>query len=91
MVYTNKTMTGAMRGFGVPQVCFAHESHMDEIATALNIDPLDIRLLNAFEEGSLSPTSQKLQSVVVKESLLQAAQRFGWTANGNGKGNGAQS
>jgi len=91
VVYTNKTMTGAMRGFGVPQVCFAHESHMDEIATALNIDPLDIRLLNAFEEGSLSPTSQKLQSVVVKESLLQAAQRFGWTANGNEKGNGAQS
>ena len=33
---------------------------------ALDIDPLDIRLLNAFEEGSISPTGQKLQSVVVK-------------------------
>jgi CO/xanthine dehydrogenase Mo-binding subunit len=84
VVYTNKTMTGAMRGFGAPQVCFAYESHMDDIAHALGIDPLDIRLLNAFDEGSLSPTSQKLHSVVVKESLLQAAQRFGW--NGNGKG-----
>jgi CO/xanthine dehydrogenase Mo-binding subunit len=91
VVYTNKTMTGAMRGFGAPQVCFAYESHMDDIATALNIDPLDIRLLNAFEEGSLSPTGQKLESVVVKESLLQAAQRFGWNANGNAKGNGAKS
>jgi CO/xanthine dehydrogenase Mo-binding subunit len=91
VVYTNKTMTGAMRGFGAPQVCFAYESHMDDIATALNIDPLDIRLLNAFEEGSISPTGQKLQSVVVKESLLQAAQRFGWNTNGNGKGNGAKS
>lgn len=78
VVYTNKTMTGAMRGFGAPQVCFAYESQMDDIAAALNLDPLDIRLLNAFEEGSSSPTGQVLQSVVLKDSLLQAAQRFGW-------------
>ncbi len=79
VVYTNKTMTGAMRGFGAPQVCFAYESHMDDIATALGIDPLEIRLLNAFQEGSLSPTGQTLHSVVVRESLLRAAERFGWT------------
>jgi nicotinate dehydrogenase large molybdopterin subunit len=78
VVYTNKTMTGAMRGFGAPQVCFAYESHMDDIAAVLNMDPLDIRLINAFNEGSLSPTGQTLQSVVVKESLLRAAERFGW-------------
>jgi CO/xanthine dehydrogenase Mo-binding subunit len=78
VVYTNKTMTGAMRGFGAPQVCFAYESHMDDIAAALRLDPLDIRLLNAFGEGSVSPTGQVLHSVVVKESLMQAAQRFGW-------------
>lgn len=78
VVYTNKTMTGAMRGFGAPQVCFAYESHMDDIASALGIDPLEIRLRNCFVEGSASPTGQKLQSVVVKESLLQAAQRYGW-------------
>ena len=77
-VYTNKTMTGAMRGFGAPQVCFAYESHMDDIARALGIDPLEIRLRNAFVEGSVSPTGQVLHSVVVKESLLQAAERFGW-------------
>lgn len=77
-VYTNKTMTGAMRGFGAPQVCFAYESQMDEIAAALNIDPLEIRLLNAFEEDSVSPTGQVLHSVVLKNSLRQAAERFGW-------------
>ncbi len=76
--YTNKTMAGAMRGFGAPQVCFAYESHMDDIAHDLGIDPLEIRMLNAFEEGSLSPTGQVLQSVVVKESLQTAAERFGW-------------
>jgi nicotinate dehydrogenase large molybdopterin subunit len=78
VVYTNKTMTGAMRGFGAPQVCFGYESHMDDIAAALKIDPLEIRLANAFTEGSISPTGQVLASVVVKESLLKAAERFGW-------------
>ena len=77
-VYTNKTMTGAMRGFGAPQVCFAYESQMDEIAATLRMDPLEIRLLNAFEEGTASPTGQVLHSVVLKDSLLRAAQRFGW-------------
>ncbi|MBI2508795.1 MAG: molybdopterin-dependent oxidoreductase, partial [Betaproteobacteria bacterium] len=77
-VYTNKTMAGAMRGFGAPQVCFAYESHMDDIAQALGIDPLEIRLRNVFVEGSASPTGQVLHSVVVRESLLQAAERFGW-------------
>jgi nicotinate dehydrogenase large molybdopterin subunit len=78
VVYTNKTMTGAMRGFGAPQVCFAYESQMDDIAHALGIDPLEIRLKNAFHEGSISPTGQHLHSVVVKESLEMAAERFRW-------------
>ena len=77
-VYTNKTTTGAMRGFGAPQVCFAYESHMDDMAHALGIDPLEMRLRNAFTEGSVSPTGQLLQSVAIKESLQQAAERFGW-------------
>ncbi|MGZ9078420.1 MAG: xanthine dehydrogenase family protein molybdopterin-binding subunit [Burkholderiales bacterium] len=77
-VYTNKTMTGAMRGFGAPQVCFAYESQMDDIAHALGLDPLEIRLRNAFTEGSSSPTGQVLQSVAVRETLEKAAQRFGW-------------
>lgn len=77
-VYTNKTTTGAMRGFGAPQVCFAYESQMDDIAHKLGMDPLEIRLKNAFTEGSASPTSQTLQSVAVKESLVQASERFGW-------------
>jgi CO/xanthine dehydrogenase Mo-binding subunit len=51
---------------------------MDDIAKKLGIDPLEIRLRNAFSEGSASPTSQVLQSVAVKESLLQASERFGW-------------
>ena len=77
-VYTNKTVTGAMRGFGAPQVCFAYESQMDTIAEKLGMNPLEIRLKNAFSDGSSSPTSQRLQSVALKESLNQASERFGW-------------
>ena len=71
-------MTGAMRGFGAPQVCFAYESQMDEIAGTLDIDPLEIRMRNAFVNGSISPTGQVLHSVVVRESLLNAARRMNW-------------
>jgi len=49
------------------------------------LDPwIECSLRYVLEEGSLSPTSQKLHSVVIKESLIQAAERFGWNANGNG-------
>jgi nicotinate dehydrogenase large molybdopterin subunit len=80
-VYTNKVMTGAMRGFGAPQVCFAYESHMDDIAHELGIDPLEIRMRNAFHEGSSSPTGQQLASVAVRESLKMASERAGWKEN----------
>jgi aerobic-type carbon monoxide dehydrogenase small subunit (CoxS/CutS family) len=77
-IYTNKTMTGAFRGFGAPQVCFAYESHMDTIARRLGMDPLEIRLINVLEEGSLSATGQKLHSVVLSDTLRTAAEQFGW-------------
>jgi nicotinate dehydrogenase large molybdopterin subunit len=77
-VYTNKVMTGAMRGFGAPQVCFAYESHMDDMADALGLGSLEIRMKNAFHEGSSSPTGQQLASVAVRESLEMATKRIGW-------------
>lgn len=77
-VYTNKTMTGAMRGFGVPQACFGYESHMDSIARRLGMDPLQIRLLNALDEGSAGPTGQVLHSVAAKDVLRAVAQASGW-------------
>ncbi len=77
-VYTNKTVAGAMRGFGAPQVCFAYESQMDEIARSLCIDPLELRLRNAFVEGSVSPTGQVLEAVGLTETLQTAARASGW-------------
>ena len=50
-VYTNKLRAGGFRGFGNPQSTFAGESQIDEIASALGLDPFDIRLKNAMRAG----------------------------------------
>ena len=70
MVYTNNPWSGAMRGFGVPQMAFAHESQMDLIAQALKMDPIEIRLKNALTTGSETATGQSLvASVGIGETL----------------------
>ena len=55
-VYTNNPPCGAMRGFGAVQTCFAAEAQMDKLAAALDIDPVELRLLNALEPGDTLPT-----------------------------------
>jgi CO/xanthine dehydrogenase Mo-binding subunit len=57
-VYTNNPPCGAMRGFGAVQGCFAHEAQMDRLAAALEIDPVELRLLNAIGPGDRLPTGQ---------------------------------
>jgi nicotinate dehydrogenase large molybdopterin subunit len=70
MVYTNNPWSGAMRGFGVPQTAFAHESQMDLLAQALKMDPVEIRLRNALQAGSETATGHKLTaSVGIGETL----------------------
>ena len=55
-VYTNNPPCGAMRGFGAVQTCFAAEAQMDKLAAALDIDPVELRLLNALAPGDVLPT-----------------------------------
>jgi CO/xanthine dehydrogenase Mo-binding subunit len=55
VVYTNRTPTTAMRGFGVTSVSFAVETHMSRIADVLGLDPIEIRLKNANRIGDTSP------------------------------------
>lgn len=50
-VYTNITTGGAMRGYGIPQMMFAMESHVDDIARRLSIPPLKLRQMNLMEVG----------------------------------------
>ncbi len=62
--FTNNPMAGAFRGFGVPQVAAAHEGQMNALAKALNMDPIDLRILNAHRPGSVSSTGQVLDKDV---------------------------
>jgi CO/xanthine dehydrogenase Mo-binding subunit len=57
-VFTNNPPCGAMRGFGAVQTCFAAEAQMDKLAHALDLDPVELRLLNALGPGDTLPTGQ---------------------------------
>jgi CO/xanthine dehydrogenase Mo-binding subunit len=71
VLYTNNPPCGAMRGFGSVQVCFGHESQMDKLAAALDIDPVELRIRNAMSEGSRMPTGQVVRSAAPVAELLR--------------------
>ena len=75
-VYTNQTFSGAMRGFGAPQMAFAHESQMDLLAAKLGMDPLEIRVINGFKKGSITGTGQKLMDSVGFQECLQKVKPY---------------
>ena len=77
-VYTNTPPTGPYRGFGVPQVCWAYESQMDDIARRLGIDPLELRLKNLVREGDPFVTGHNLVSVGISDCAKRAAEAVGW-------------
>ncbi len=59
-VYTNNCYTAAFRGFGSPQIIFAQESIMDEIAGHCELSPVEIRLINGFRQNSITASGQVL-------------------------------
>jgi len=78
-VYTNNPVAGAVRGLGTPQVAWAYESQMDIIANELGIDPLQLRLMNCYEEGKESATGEILHSCGLRETLLKATEAIGYS------------
>lgn len=70
-VRSNNPPCGAMRGFGVVQACFAHESQMDKLADACGISPVDIRLKNAMKTGDRLITGQVVESVAPVERCIR--------------------
>lgn len=76
---TNLVPCGAYRGFGSPQVIFAAESMIDEIAHALRLDPVEIRRLNALTIGRQTITGQTIdQSCGLLETIDRATTSAGW-------------
>src|SRR5437588_9397556 len=72
-VYTNNPPCGAMRGFGAVQVCFAHEAQMDRLAAELEIDPIELRLLNALGPGDSLPTGQEITGTLPVADVIRRA------------------
>ncbi|MBP6176751.1 MAG: molybdopterin-dependent oxidoreductase [Anaerolineales bacterium] len=71
-MYTNNPPAGAFRGFGVTQSAFAVESMMDKLAEELNLDPVELRRMNALHVGSITNTGQELKESV---GLLECIDR----------------
>jgi putative selenate reductase molybdopterin-binding subunit len=89
VVYTNVPPSGAFRGYGVPQGFWPVERHMERIARALGIDPIEFRLKNALRQGELQPFStawsegrepspEIIQTNGLEECVRQGRAAIGW-------------
>lgn len=77
-VLTNNIFTSANRGFGAPQVCFACESQMDELAKRVGINPLELRSLNYLSKGETLGTGEVMENyVAIKETAEKVSQALG--------------
>ncbi len=79
-VYTNNLPGGYMRGPGEVQGSFAMESHLDEVARRLEIDPLEFRMKNILREGQRTPMNELFAEVRAEETLRAAIERSGYDA-----------
>ena len=84
-VYTNNAVTMAMRGFGSIQAAFAYEQQMEKLAEALGMDPVEVRMKNLFQDGSIALTGNLMPAGVgIKEVLRQVALAAGWKEEDGG-------
>lgn len=80
-VATNNMYTSAFRGFGAAQACIAYEQQMDEIASALALDRLELRRRNYLKTGDPIATGVTLPSAIWTERCAALA----WKALGETK------
>jgi CO/xanthine dehydrogenase Mo-binding subunit len=78
-LYTNVTPSGALRGFGVPQLTWAYESHMDMMARALALDPVAFRRQNLMHEGRPHATGQMLEDAPIEQVMDKVLERMRWS------------
>ncbi len=89
VVYTNKPVPGAFRGYGAPQALFGLEQHMEEFAEILGRDPLEFKRLNWIKVGQSLPMAeamgegregfaQTIRSSGLEECVQEGAKSIGW-------------
>ncbi len=80
-VLTNISTSGAMRGYGIPQMVYALECHTDDIALQLGMDPLEVRKLNCMKEGHVDgPTGITCHSTGLLECIEKGRKALDWDA-----------
>jgi CO/xanthine dehydrogenase Mo-binding subunit len=76
--YTNNVPSSSIRAPTAPQVCWAVEQHMDEVAAAIGMDPVELRRRTLIQEGSTSPTGQVFDKIGIRETLERAVELIGY-------------
>jgi CO/xanthine dehydrogenase Mo-binding subunit len=77
-VYTNRTPSSAMRGFGVTIGDFALEVQMDKIARRIGMDPMEFRILNAYRDGDMKAHGKATDGAALVEVVQAAAKLANW-------------
>jgi len=77
-VYTNRTPSSAMRGFGVTIGDFALEVQMDKLARLVGMDPMQFRILNAYRDGDMKAHGETVHGAALVETVQAAAELAGW-------------
>ncbi len=75
-VYTNNTICGPYRGFGILQASFAHESQMEQLAEKIGMDSWEFRMKNALRHGLSTATGQVFESSVGFEDTLLKVKEY---------------
>jgi len=78
-VYTNRTPATAMRGFGITGVDFAIEAHMDKVAETVGMNPIDLRILNAYRDGDMKAHRREAKNCAFIECCQVVAEKAGVT------------
>ncbi|HEY0519423.1 MAG TPA: xanthine dehydrogenase family protein molybdopterin-binding subunit [Ilumatobacteraceae bacterium] len=78
LVYTNHQPSGSVRAPTAPQACWAVESHTDEIAAALGMDPVEFRRKNAVDTGVEGPSGQTYGEIGVQQCIEEATKLVGY-------------
>jgi CO/xanthine dehydrogenase Mo-binding subunit len=78
LAYTNTTPSGSVRAPTAPQSCWALELHMDAVAEAIGLDPVELRRRNILHEGDETATRQVLTTIAAAESLERAVEMIGY-------------
>lgn len=78
LLYTNLQPSGSVRAPTAPQSCWALESHTDEVAAALGMDPVRFRLMNTVDTGSVGPSGQTYGEIGLRRCIGEAAELVGY-------------